>query len=61
VDSSVDPLTSSLPSNRSSNRSIAPDRHYGLDILLLGLAQTAALVLEEPLHARVALPPAADP
>ena len=61
MDSGVDAFASGVRSNGSSNRGIASGAHNGPDVLLLRLAQAAALVLEEPVHARGAVLRAADP
>jgi hypothetical protein len=57
----LDTRASGVRSNRNPNRGIASGADHGLDLLLLRLAQAAALILEEPIHACGALLFAADP
>ena len=51
----VDALASNTRSNRIPSRGKASSNNHGLDVLQLHLAETAALVLEEPVHARSAV------
>ena len=51
----VDAFASGARSNRLPSHGKAFSHNHGLDVLLLRLAETAALALEEPVHARGAV------